>query len=338
MGEPVRRFGVADITAGYGGPPVVREASFAIEPGAFLTLLGPSGCGKTTLLKVLGGYLRPLTGTVQFRGRDVTALPPEKRNAGMVFQNYALFPHLTARQNVQFGLEVRGLAKAVCQERADAMLQRVGLTAAERDRRPAQLSGGQQQRVALARALVIEPDVLLLDEPLANLDRHLRIQLRSELRRLQRETGVTTIMVTHDQEEALAISDWVAVMEGGRVLQVGTPREVYDRPRTPFVARFLGDANLLDGTLFGHPLGSLVMVRPEWCVVGLDAAQHRYRWTAEVRGRSFIGPDVVADLESTDRPPIRVRYRPGHAYDRRLQLAVAIPDDALWLIPEAGPS
>jgi ABC-type Fe3+/spermidine/putrescine transport system ATPase subunit len=327
-----------DVTAGYGSGLVVHGASFAIERGAFLTLLGPSGCGKTTLLKVIGGYLRPLTGTVLFQGRDVTVLPPEKRNAGMVFQNYALFPHLTARQNVQFGLEVRGLAKAACRERAEAMLLRVGLTPAERDRRPAQLSGGQQQRVALARALVIQPDVLLLDEPLANLDRHLRIQLRSELRRLQRETGVTTVMVTHDQEEALALSDWVAVMEGGRVLQVGTPRDVYDRPRTPFVARFLGDANLFDGALFGHPLGSLVMVRPEWCVVGLDAAQHRHRWTAEVRGRSFIGPDVVADLESPHRPPIRVRYRPGHAFDRRSQLAVGIPEDALWLIPETGPS
>ena len=227
------------IAFGYGSTPVVRDVSLSVPPGQLLTLLGPSGCGKTTLLKLIGGYLTPAAGRLWLRGRDVTRLPPEARNAGMVFQHYALFPHLTAWGNVAFGLEVRRIPRFERDRRVRSMLERVGLTPAEFDRRPATLSGGQQQRVALARALVIAPDVLLLDEPLANLDRHLRDQLRAELRTLQRETGVTTVLVTHDQEEALAVSDLVGVMAAGRVLQVGPAAEVYHRPRTPFVARFL---------------------------------------------------------------------------------------------------
>src|SRR5438067_259830 len=211
-----------DLTFGYGPTPVVRGVSLAVPPGRLLTLLGPSGCGKTTLLKLVGGYLTPSAGRVVLRQRDVTHLPPEARNAGMVFQNYALFPHLTARQNVAFGLEVHGIARAERDRRVDAMLDRVGLSAAERDRRPAALSGGQQQRVALARALVIEPDVLLLDEPLANLDARLRHDVRGELRRLQKLSALTTIMVTHDQDEAMSVGDRLAVMNAGRVQQVGT--------------------------------------------------------------------------------------------------------------------
>jgi ABC-type Fe3+/spermidine/putrescine transport system ATPase subunit len=328
-------FTVGSVSFRYGAAPVIRDLSFTLGKGGFLTLLGPSGCGKTTLLKLIGGYLIPSAGRIGLKGREISRLPPEKRNTGMVFQNYALFPHLSARRNVSFGLEVRGVSRAICQDRADAILERVGIAPAERDRRPAHLSGGQQQRVALARALIIQPDLLLLDEPFANLDRHLREQLRSELRRLQQETGVTTVMVTHDQEEALAVSDWIGVMNNGRLLQFGTPREVYDRPRTAFVARFLGDANLIDGVLFGHPLGSVVMVRPERCVVGLDAALHRRRWSAQVRSRAFLGPDVVVELESPNRPTIRARYRPVAPHDRRPQLDVGIPDDAAWLIPEA---
>jgi ABC-type Fe3+/spermidine/putrescine transport system ATPase subunit len=247
-GDVVR---IEGLTFAYGAAPVVRDVSFGVPAGAFLALLGPSGCGKTTLLKLLGGYLTPASGRVHLRRRDVTALPPERRNVGMVFQSYALFPHLTARRNVAFGLEVRGMPRAERERRVEAMLALVGLTGAERDRKPDALSGGQQQRVALARALVFAPDLLLLDEPLANLDRHLRDQLRSELRRLQRETGVTAVLVTHDQEEALAVSDLVGVMAGGRLLQLGTPADVYHRPRTPFVARFLGAANLLPAAALG---------------------------------------------------------------------------------------
>src|SRR5439155_13403066 len=243
-------------------------------------------------------------GRILLRQRDVTRLPPEARNAGMVFQNYALFPHLTARQNVAFGLEVRGVPRADRDRRVDAMLDRVGLTASERNRKPVALSGGQQQRVALARALVIEPDVLLLDEPLANLDRHLRDQLRGELRALQRETGVTAVMVTHDQEEALAISDRIGVTAAGRVLQVGPPAEVYARPRTPFVARFLGAANLLDGKLVGLS-AAVVMVRPEHCVLNPDPAAFRWAWPGRVTGVTFLGADLVADVACDNGNPLR---------------------------------
>ena len=187
----------------FGHSPVVSNINLQLKAGTFLSLLGPSGGGKTTLLKLIGGYSRPTKGYIFLRERDVTALPPERRDIGMVFQNYALFPHLTARQNVSFGLEMRRVPRAERQRRVESMLDRVGLTDSERGRHPGQLSGGQQQRVALARALVIEPIVLLLDEPLANLDRQLREQLRGELKELQRRSGVTTLLVTHDRDEAL---------------------------------------------------------------------------------------------------------------------------------------
>jgi ABC-type Fe3+/spermidine/putrescine transport system ATPase subunit len=322
------------VTFGYGPAPVVRDVSLAVPPGRLLTLLGPSGCGKTTLLKLLGGYLTPAVGRILLRQRDVTRLPPEGRNAGTVFQHYALFPHLTARQNVAFGLEVRGLPRADRDHRVDAMLDRVGLSAAERSRKPAALSGGQQQRVALARALVIEPDVLLLDEPLANLDCHLRDQLRGELRALQRQTGVTTVMVTHDQEEALAASDLLGVMAAGRVLQVGTPAEVYDRPRTPFVARFLGAANLIDGAKLGLSAG-VIMVRPEHCQLGPDAAGCRWVWPGQVAGMTFLGADVVADVVCDNGLSLRVRTRAADVVGIGNRISVGVPENRVWVIPEA---
>ncbi|MBX9580702.1 MAG: ABC transporter ATP-binding protein [Gemmataceae bacterium] len=325
---------VESVTFGYGSTPAVRDVSFGVTAGGFLTLLGPSGCGKTTLAKLVGGYLTPAAGRVLILGKDVTALPPERRNAGMVFQSYALFPHLSARRNVSFGLEVRGLPYRTCLDRADGMLERVGLTPAERDRKPAALSGGQQQRVALARALVIQPDLLLLDEPFANLDRLLREQLRGELRRLQRENGVTTIMVTHDPEEALAVSDLVGVMNAGRLLQVGPPAEVYHRPRTPFVARALGDANLIDGADLG--LSGTVMVRPERVVIGPVASGCLWHWTARAVGRSFLGPDAVVELERAGRPVLLVRVRAADL-SATSDIEVGIPTDAAWVIPDTDP-
>jgi ABC-type Fe3+/spermidine/putrescine transport system ATPase subunit len=310
--------------------------SLGVPAGAFLALLGPSGCGKTTLLKLLGGYLAPGSGRVLLRGRDVTALPPERRNVGMVFQSYALFPHLSARRNVAFGLEVRGVPRAERQRRVEAMLTLVGLTAAERDRRPDALSGGQQQRVALARALVFAPDLLLLDEPLANLDRHLREQLRAELRRLQRETGVTAVLVTHDQEEALAVSDLVGVMAGGRLLQVGTPAEVYHRPRTPFVARFLGAANLLPTAARGGAAGGPVLVRPECCVLGAAAAACPWSWHGHVVSASFLGADVLAVVQC-EVGRIQIRARPTADLSPGMHLRVGVPADAAWAIPELDP-
>ena len=287
--------------------------------------MGPSGCGKTTLLKVIGGYLTPSAGRVELRGRDVTALPPEGRNAGMVFQNYALFPHLTARQNVAFGLEVRGVPRAERERRVNEIFDRVGLSSEERDRRPAALSGGQQQRVALARALVINPDVLLLDEPLANLDRHLRDQLRGELRALQTGTGVTAVLVTHDQEEALSIADVIGVMDAGRILQTGPPAEVYARPRTPFVAHFLGAANVFDGAAVGRP-GATVMVRPEHLSFGPGG------WPGRVTGVSFLGADVVAAVACDNGLSLRVRCRVGDAPGERVN--VIVPPERVWVIPD----
>jgi ABC-type Fe3+/spermidine/putrescine transport system ATPase subunit len=228
-----------DVSKSFGSVTAVRAASLALAPGELLAVLGPSGCGKTTLLRIAGGYERADSGLVRIDGRDVTALPPERRNVGMVFQNYALFPHMSVIENVVFGLRMRGIGKDHRRQRAMAMLSLVGLEGVEK-RKPAELSGGQQQRVALARALVIEPCVLLLDEPLANLDRNVRLRMREELRALQQRLQITTILVTHDQEEALAIADRIAVMEAGRIEQTGRALDVCLNPASPFVSAFFG--------------------------------------------------------------------------------------------------
>ena len=218
--------------------------SLSIAPGEFICFLGPSGCGKTTLLRIIAGLERQNAGTVRMSGRDVSGLPPAQRNYGIVFQSYALFPNLTVGRNVAYGLETRRMAAGAIARRVDELLALVGLSR-HRDKYPAQLSGGEQQRVALARALAPTPALLLLDEPLSALDARVRQSLRHEIRGLQRRLGVTTIMVTHDQEEALAMADRIVVMNAGRVEQVGAPAEVYRRPLTPFVARFVGHMNFL---------------------------------------------------------------------------------------------
>jgi spermidine/putrescine ABC transporter ATP-binding subunit len=230
----------------YGAAAAVQEVSLAVRPGELLTLLGPSGCGKTTTLRCIGGFVRPDAGTVEIGGEVVTSLPPYRRNIGMVFQSYALFPHLTVFENVAFGLRIRRAPSAEVAARVRRILETVRLQEFA-GRLPRQLSGGQQQRVALARALVYEPRVLLLDEPLSNLDAKLRVEMRSEIRALQRQLGLTAIYVTHDQEEALSISDRVAVMREGRIEQLASPSELYHHPRTPFIATFVGTSNLLDG-------------------------------------------------------------------------------------------
>jgi ABC-type Fe3+/spermidine/putrescine transport system ATPase subunit len=240
---PVR---VAGIGKHFGKQAVLADVTLDFVAGGFNTLLGPSGCGKTTLLRTIAGFVAPDTGSVFLRGTDVTDVPPWRRRIGFVFQSYALWPHMSVLENVGYGLKLRRIGGDAAAERVRAMLATLGLAGAG-ERYPAQLSGGQQQRVALARALVLEPDVLLLDEPLSNLDARLRAEMRLELRRLQREVGITTIYVTHDQEEALELSDVIAVLREGRVLQVGAPEEVYRRPRSTAVARFLGASNLLEG-------------------------------------------------------------------------------------------
>ncbi len=241
---------VENVAFGYGATPVLEDVSLSIRKGEFFAFLGPSGSGKTTLLRLVAGFGLPDRGRILIGGRDVTRDPPWKRNVGLVFQSYALWPHMTVAQNVAFGLERRRVPRAERERRVRAALDLVGLVHLI-DRRPAQLSGGQQQRVAIARTLAIEPEVLLLDEPLSNLDAGLRAGVRQEMVELQRRLGLTTILVTHDQEEANAAADRMAVLDGGHVLQVGTPTELYDRPANRFVAGFLGTANLIDGQVMG---------------------------------------------------------------------------------------
>lgn len=236
------------ITKRFGAVPVLGDASLAVEPGQLVVLLGPSGCGKTTLLRIIAGFVRPDGGTISIRGVPATDAPPHRRNIGFVYQHYALFPHLTVSQNVSFGLEMRGLRKGELMERVGRALDLVGLGGMER-RYPATLSGGQQQRVALARALVIEPTLLLLDEPLSNLDHNLRVTMRREIRQLQQRLGITTILVTHDQGEAFAIADRIAVIDSGCIVQFAAPSEIYDAPASRFVAKFVGHLNEFPATI-----------------------------------------------------------------------------------------
>jgi putative spermidine/putrescine transport system ATP-binding protein len=242
------RLDIDQLVKRYGDFHAVRDVSLDVADGEFVVLLGPSGCGKTTTLRMVAGFIEPTAGRVRLAGQDVTLLPPWKRNAGMVFQSYALFPHLSVAQNVAFGLEMRKLARADIERRVEETLALVRL-GGYGGRLPRQLSGGQQQRVALARALAIRPDVLLLDEPLSNLDAKLRQEVRVEIRELQRKLGLTTVMVTHDQEEALTMADRLVVMNEGSVCQVGSQRDLYERPADRFVAGFVGRSTFLEGTV-----------------------------------------------------------------------------------------
>jgi iron(III) transport system ATP-binding protein len=251
-----------DVALAFGTTQVLRDIDLVVEPGEFFTLLGPSGCGKSTLLRLIAGFNRAQRGAILIDGRDVTAVPPWKRDVGMVFQSYALWPHLSVARNVAFGLEERRLPRGEIAARTAAALGLVGL-AELADRRPHQLSGGQQQRVALARTLAIEPRVLLLDEPLSNLDAKLRVHMRHELGQLQKRLGITTIFVTHDQEEALTTSDRVAVMHQGVIQQVGTPMDLFDRPANRFVAEFVGTINVVSGELQKSIGESVLFVSPQ---------------------------------------------------------------------------
>ena len=247
---------LADLTKHYGQAAAVDRLSLTIEPGELVALLGPSGCGKTTSLRMIAGLVSPSAGEIFVNGRPITGVPVHKRNIGMLFQSYALFPHLTVAQNVAFGLDMRGIRRQAAARRVREALDLVQLEAHE-GKLPSQLSGGQQQRVALARALVIEPAMLLLDEPLGALDKGLRESMQVELRLLQRRLGITTVMVTHDQDEAMTLSDRIVVMRNGQLEQVGTPAEVYQNPLTRFVAGFLGVSNFFQGTVTGRDNGAI---------------------------------------------------------------------------------
>ena len=284
------------LTKHFGTHKAVDGLTLAVEKGEFVSLLGPSGCGKTTTLQMIAGFVEPSGGAIKLEGRDLLAVKPAKRGLGIVFQSYALFPHMNVAENVGFGLEMQGIGKAERAKRVGETLELVGLGAFA-GRFPRQMSGGQQQRVALARALVIRPQILLLDEPLSNLDAKLREEMQIELRQIQRTVGTTTILVTHDQAEAMALSDRIVVMNKGRAEQVAAPHEAYERPATPFVANFLGKTNLIDGNA----------VRPE-----------RIEFTASglagtVRTRIFQGNHWLYQVETAGGLVTVIRQNAGGA-------------------------
>ncbi|MDG5759024.1 ABC transporter ATP-binding protein [Natronococcus sp. A-GB1] len=317
---------LADVTKRYAETTAVDDVSLSVREGEFFTLVGPSGCGKTTTLRLIAGFESPTDGTVRFHGEDVTGVPPEERDVGVVFQNYALFPHMSVGENVAYGLNFADPPGGVSDdERVRELLELVDLEGMQ-DREPDRLSGGQQQRVAIARALAPGPDVLLLDEPMSALDAQLRERLRVQVRGIQKELGITTIYVTHDQEEALAISDRVAVMRAGAPEQVATPQDIYRRPGTRFVAEFVGDNNVFDGTIRSLGGGGLASVdvgpetfavvpgerdvavadglafcvRPENLVVAADPSdglETENATRATVRSAEFLGETTRVHLE-----------------------------------------
>lgn len=317
---------IEDLHLSFGETKVLQGIDMVIEPGEFFAFLGPSGSGKSTLLRAIAGFGPTPKGRIMIGDRDVAALPPWKRNVGMVFQSYALWPHMSVRKNVAFGLEERRVPKSEIGPKVEAALETVGLLHLA-DRMPAQLSGGQQQRVALARTIAIEPQVLLLDEPLSNLDAALRVQMRRELLALQRKLGLTTIFVTHDQEEANTTSDRMAVLDKGVIQQIGTPQELYDHPANAFVAGFLGTANILNGriedssfiTAGGQrlpvanpvPNASRIVLRPQNIRLTVGSGEI----PGKVAHREFLGSQIrylvdtadgqiiVDTLHSTGAPP-----------------------------------
>ena len=320
---------VENIYAG-GEVKALTGINLMIREHEFFTLLGPSGCGKTTLLRMIAGFEYPTAGGITIGGCDVVDLPPRQRSVNMVFQNYALFPHLTVARNIAFGLEMLNWKRAEIAARVAEVLALVRLQTFA-DRKPAQLSGGQQQRVALARALAPRPQVLLLDEPLSALDMKLRKEMQFELKQLQRQTGVTFVLVTHDQEEALAMSDRIAVMSAGRIQQVGAPQDIYDRPANRFVADFIGEANLIPGPLLGLGEGVVVSVRPER--VGLAEAGAPDRLKAELRAVTFLGADTLVECQAGE-VPLRARIRGAvHAMPGAV-VGLIWPGEAQWLLRE----
>ncbi len=352
------------VTKTFGQALAVDDISFDVLPGEFLTMLGPSGCGKTTLLRIIAGFIGPSGGNIYINDERVTDIPAHKRQTGMVFQNYALFPHMTVSDNLAYGLRLRKLSREDIEFKVRQALELIRLTGYEQ-RYPRQLSGGQQQRVALARAIVINPDVLLLDEPLSNLDYKLRLAMRGEIRRIQRDTGITTIFVTHDQGEALTMSDRVVILNKGRVMQIGPPTDVYENPSNKFVADFIGEANFFDGTVvacdgseIGLSVGPLTLyapfmgdvlplgqsasfsVRPERLriqAVAVDREPKRNVYDATVEHHDYLGAVVRYYLRLGDGLIIKVdehnvsgvRYRPGE------EVSVEIPPDDCFVLPLA---
>ena len=321
----------------------VFDITLDIAPGELIVCIGPSGCGKTTLLRLIAGFLKPDAGTIRLNGDDVSALPPRARECGVVFQAYALFPHMRVWENVAYPLRVRNVPPAERRQRAEEMLKMVGLTGLH-DRLPAQLSGGQQQRVALARALVFKPRAMLLDEPLSALDAATRVVMRDEIRRIQRGQNIATMLITHDQDEALSLADRIVVLRDGRLAQIAPPQEIYDRPDSAFVAGFVGRANLLDGTVLDDrtvdtPIGRLttrphgqargnairLLVRPERIEIAAEAAGENIVPAQVIRDRFFGSSRRIEVTAGTGRLEIETAAR-----DRVAN--VRVPRDAIQFL------
>lgn len=343
------RGGIGEVTA-------VNHINLDIEKGELITLLGPSGCGKTTTLRMIAGFEFPTAGSIRLDGHEINMLPPNKRDMSMVFQSYAIFPHLNVYENIAYGLNVRHMAKEEIKKRVGRVLELVQLTGYE-NRAPNQLSGGQQQRVALARALVMEPKVLLMDEPLSNLDAKLREQMRTEIRRIQRDIGITSVYVTHDQVEAMTLSDRVVVMNQGLIEQVGPPQEVYRYPRTRFVADFIGRANFLDAQSLGgsdgtmrvnfagreltlvdvreqHPAGTPItlIVRPEMVHVRAQS-----ELPGIVRRASFLGNLIDYDIEVNGQLISAVETDPTRMtiFPEGTEVGIELATECIHVLPAA---
>ncbi len=368
------RVRIEHLSKRYGSTVALDDVSIEVAPGELFFLIGPSGCGKTTLLRAIAGLVEPDSGTVFFDDRNITSVPAHRRNAALVFQGYALWPHMTVAQNVEYGLRVRRWSAAERRRRVAEMLEIVHL-ADLAGRYPGELSGGQQQRVALARALVVRPDVLLMDEPLSNLDALLRLEMRREIVRIHRQTGITTLYVTHDQKEALSMAQRIAILNAGRIEQTGRPDACYRRPRTQFAARFLGDANFVDGTIavlrtdgrceVAGPLGRLLVAaeaespgtadpsdsggfspgqsvvccfRPESArVVGAAEPEAVNCFRARVLGGNYLGDTIEYDLSAADGAvPLRIRtVGSGLPIPDGSEVTLSVaPEDIVLLKPE----
>jgi iron(III) transport system ATP-binding protein len=332
----------------------VEDVSLSIEKGQFVTLLGPSGCGKTTTLRLVAGFEFPTSGHIVLDGELLDDVPPNRRDMAMVFQSYAIFPHLNVYENIAYGLKIKKLSSSEVRRKIEEVLSLTELTGLER-RSPNQLSGGQQQRVALARALVMEPKVLLFDEPLSNLDAKLREQMRAEIRRIQQTLGITSVYVTHDQAEAMALSDRIVVMNRGRVMQIGTAQEIYRRPANSFVADFIGKANLLDAKVLsasqdqldldvlGHTISvhqpdgtysvgerAVLLVRPE--AISLDRGSDGY--IGRVLYMAYLGPVVEYNVEVSGTHLSVTQHNPREVYPVGSEVSVRLAEDALYLLPK----
>ena len=329
-----------DIEVRFGDFTALKDINIHVEEGQFYTFLGPSGCGKTTTLRTITGFIEPAKGTVMVKGKDITHVPVERRNIGMVFQNYALFPTMSVYENIAFGMRVKKVNKTDIDRRVKEMAQKVDLTEQQLMRKVAELSGGQQQRVAIARALVNNPEIICLDEPLSNLDAKLRVQLREELKEMQAKFGITTVYVTHDQEEALTLSDCIAVFNKGFIEQIGTPNEIYSQSKTEFVCNFIGDINRLGegfvrkvAAQSGRALdpSKATYVRLERIHVNDGPREGAASFTARVTGREYFGLYIKYQLEAEGQHLKCIVKNDGARYFQvNDQVTVAIdPDDLM---------